>query len=549
MALALYRKYRPQTFGDITGQHHVKITLQNELSTDRVAHAYLFVGPRGVGKTTTARILAKAVNCEKRKAGESEPCDECPSCTAIREGRALDVTEIDAASNTGVDNVRETVIDGARFTPTSMKRKVFVIDEVHMLSTSAFNALLKTLEEPPAHAMFILATTELHKVPATIVSRCQRFDFRKIATPDLQARLAKMAAQEGREVAPSVIAALARAGGGSLRDAETLLAQVLSVTDGAIGDDEASLVLPRSDATLALAFLEAALRRDAGASLSAVATIGEEGVDPVRFADDCIAMLRMMLLTKLERDAGLLAGEYDAETAAAVGRVATDASLPRVTAAIELLLTKRDQMKRLDAGLLPLELAAVEIAAEPTMSQEPGARSQGPAPVVKGQEARRPGGQEPVVVHPTPPTAMSAAPAAPIAAAPVAPMRATARAEKTTIDDVRRQWQDFIGTVGEMNHSLPFVLNVSAPLRMDDGVLVIGTRYPFHCDKLNEEKHYRSLRAAVEKVFGEDFSLRAEVSADVTGEREGDVAPLTVPMEKDPALSAVLSALGGKVVE
>src|SRR3989344_5558425 len=188
MATTLYRKYRPQTFAEVVGQNHIKTTLQNELEKDKIAHAYLFSGPRGLGKTTMARLFAKAVNCLTRKSGQSEPCNQCNSCQEVITGRSLDVIEIDAASHTGVDNVRENIIENSRFTPTSRKFKVFIIDEVHMLSTSAFNALLKTLEEPPEHAIFILATTEIHKVPETIVSRCQHFDFHKVPTADIVKR-------------------------------------------------------------------------------------------------------------------------------------------------------------------------------------------------------------------------------------------------------------------------------------------------------------------------------------------------------------------------
>src|SRR3989344_7401849 len=169
MSLTLYRKYRPQTFAELVGQNHIKLTLESELSNGTLAHAYLFSGPRGLGKTTTARLLAKAVNCLNRMSTESEPCNHCASCEETMNGRTLDVIEIDAASHTGVDNVRENIIEHSRFAPTSRKYKVFIIDEVHMLSTSAFNALLKTLEEPPAHVLFVLATTELRKVPQTII--------------------------------------------------------------------------------------------------------------------------------------------------------------------------------------------------------------------------------------------------------------------------------------------------------------------------------------------------------------------------------------------
>ncbi len=194
MSQAIYIKYRPALFEDLVGQNHIKVTLQNEIENNRIAHAYLFSGPRGVGKTTTARLLAKAINCEDKKT--TEACDKCSFCKEINAKRSMDVIEIDAASHTGVDNVRENIIENSRFTPQHLKYKVFIIDEVHMLSLSAFNALLKTLEEPPEHVIFILATTEIHRVPETIISRCQRFDFKRVNIDDLISRLKYIAGKE-----------------------------------------------------------------------------------------------------------------------------------------------------------------------------------------------------------------------------------------------------------------------------------------------------------------------------------------------------------------
>ncbi|MCG2695410.1 DNA polymerase III subunit gamma/tau [Candidatus Parcubacteria bacterium] len=193
----LYRKYRPQNFKEVVNQNHIKITLENEIKTGKTAHAYLFCGPRGVGKTTMARVMVKTVNCLNRKAADSDPCNECEICKDITAGRSLDIIEIDAASHTGVENVRENIIASARVAPSRCKYKVFIIDEAHMLSISAFNALLKIIEEPPAYVMFILCTTEVHKVPTTIISRCQRFDFKRIGVNDIVKKLNYIIKNEG----------------------------------------------------------------------------------------------------------------------------------------------------------------------------------------------------------------------------------------------------------------------------------------------------------------------------------------------------------------
>ncbi|MFN7088813.1 MAG: DNA polymerase III subunit gamma/tau, partial [Candidatus Paceibacteria bacterium] len=225
--LALYRKYRPKTFGEVLNQAVVKQTLQNAIRLGKVSHAYLFAGPRGTGKTTIARLIAKSLNCQKRKPDESEPCNECKMCQEMNAGRALDLIEIDAASNRGIDEIRE-LRDGIKFSPVKGKYKVFIIDEAHMLTPPAFNALLKTLEEPPEHAIFILATTEPEKLPPTILSRVQRFDFRRISISDIIKKLQKDIKEEGLKAEPEALYLIASVSEGSIRDAESLLAQVVA---------------------------------------------------------------------------------------------------------------------------------------------------------------------------------------------------------------------------------------------------------------------------------------------------------------------------------
>ena len=302
MYQALYRKYRPQTFDDVVGQQGVTQTLKNQLQTGRLSHAYLFTGTRGTGKTTCAKILAKAVNCENPQDGN--PCNRCAACRSIDAGACMDVLEIDAASNNGVDSVR-ALRDDAVYTPAEVKKRVYIIDEVHMLSLSAFNALLKIIEEPPEHLLFILATTELHKVPATILSRCQRFAFRRIVPEDIVGRLNYIAYQESIELEPDAASFLARLADGGLRDAVSLLDQCASAAQGAVTVDEACKVLGLAGARQTAALMEAVGRHDAAAALSIFNTQYAEGKDLGAMLDELCAVARDLLILRTAPQAGI----------------------------------------------------------------------------------------------------------------------------------------------------------------------------------------------------------------------------------------------------
>jgi DNA polymerase-3 subunit gamma/tau len=278
--LVLARKWRPQTFAQIIGQPHVSQTLQNAIQARRVAHAYLFTGARGVGKTSVARILAKALNCEHGLS--AQPCNDCSNCREITQGNAVDVQEIDGASNTGVDNIRE-LRETIRYRPAKSRHKIYIIDEVHMLSTAAFNALLKTLEEPPEHIVFIFATTEPHKIPATILSRCQRFDFRRIATSQIVAHLETIAREERLQLPEPVLYSIAREAEGSMRDAQSLLEQVLAFSvDGRV-DTEVLDLLGVIDRHSVQRVGRAILQGEAGTCLEVVADLYRRGIDIKRF--------------------------------------------------------------------------------------------------------------------------------------------------------------------------------------------------------------------------------------------------------------------------
>ncbi|MFA6536963.1 MAG: DNA polymerase III subunit gamma/tau [Patescibacteria group bacterium] len=296
--MALYRKYRPQTFAQVTGQNHAKITLQNEIASENLGHAYLFCGPRGTGKTTLARLFAKAINCQNRQA-DAEPCNECESCLAISSGRSLDIVEIDAASHTGVDNIRENIIESTRFSPSKRQYKVYIIDEVHMLSMAAFNALLKILEEPPKYVIFILATTEVHKIPATVLSRCQRFDLKKLNFQDLVKRLRMISDSEKITIDDNVLEVVARQSGGCARDAESLLEQVFSLGREKITLATAELVLPRVLGEDFLRFWEIILQKRTADGFSFVSELNKNGVDFNLFIDGFVDFLRRILVYKI----------------------------------------------------------------------------------------------------------------------------------------------------------------------------------------------------------------------------------------------------------
>ncbi|MGH9752542.1 MAG: DNA polymerase III subunit gamma/tau [Blastocatellia bacterium] len=305
------RKYRPQSFADLTGQEHISRTLGNALDQRRLHHAYLFSGVRGTGKTTTARILARGLNCHTGVT--SRPCLQCPSCVEVASGNSLDVLEIDAASNTGVDNVRDVIINNIAMAPARDRYKVFVIDEVHMLSASAFNALLKTLEEPPSHVTFIMATTELHKVPDTILSRCQQFEFRQIPTEKIFQRLREIAAGEGVKISDAALREIARAGAGSLRDAQSAFDQVIAFSGDQISEEDVTIALGLVSAATLGRFAEAVANRNTSEILNLVEEVFVRGYDLRNFTRELTAYLRHLLVVKSGISGSDLLGVTDVE--------------------------------------------------------------------------------------------------------------------------------------------------------------------------------------------------------------------------------------------
>ena len=296
MTQALYRKYRPKGWAEVIGQDHIVQTLKNAIASDRVGHAYLFAGPRGTGKTTLARLLAKAVNCLAEDP-KKRPCNECVNCKAVNENRFMDLIEIDAASNTGVEDIRE-LRDKINFSPSQGKFKIYIIDEVHMLSTAAFNALLKTLEEPPPHAIFVLATTEIHKIPATVLSRCQRHEFRRVPVDEILANLKQMATAEGLKADEDALVLIARQATGSMRDAQSLLDQ-LSSMGTTITLELAQTVLGTATSQTVLAVVGSIREHQPAAGLDAIHRALDAGADPRTLARQIVEYLRDLMLIQM----------------------------------------------------------------------------------------------------------------------------------------------------------------------------------------------------------------------------------------------------------
>lgn len=356
MYQALYRKWRPRTFSDVVGQEHITSTLRRQVAEGRLSHAYLFTGTRGTGKTTCAKILARAVNCEHPVNGD--PCNRCPSCLGIESGRLLDVIELDAASNNGVDSVR-ALRDEAIYAPAQVKRRVYIVDEVHMLSTPAFNALLKILEEPPEHLMFILATTELHKVPATILSRCQRFSFRRILPQNIISHLSFIAREEQIDLKDDGAALLARLSDGALRDALSLLDQC-AAAGGTIDAPAVLETLGLAGSVQTAQLMELVLRRDVRGALSLLGELYRGGKDVGAVLGELSALARELLISATAGEGGesLLTGAYDAQTLAALQKQGSSARFLQLCTILQETTARLQQSvdRRTDAELCLLKL-------------------------------------------------------------------------------------------------------------------------------------------------------------------------------------------------
>lgn len=356
----IYRKYRPQTFSEVVGQEHIIKTLTSEIITGNISHAYLFAGPRGTGKTTMARLLAKAINCLDHSS--FEPCNKCESCTDIMDGRALDLIEIDAASNRGIDEIRD-LREIVRFAPAKSKYKVFVIDEAHQLTKEAFNALLKTLEEPPAHAIFILATTEAHKMLPTILSRVQRFDFKKLSLPEIIKKLEMVVRKERIKVDEKALRIIALNSEGFMRDAESMLGQVIAFSgDGTITVEDVENILGIVDINLAIKFIDLLAGKNSKEALIFIDKFVNQGYDLVQFIQSLINYSRKLLLIRISKDLSkLIKEELSAEQLNTAIKQMEKFSVSELLKIIELFIGTLYKMKYSSFPQIEVELVVVEI--------------------------------------------------------------------------------------------------------------------------------------------------------------------------------------------
>jgi len=510
-----YRKWRPQLLAEVVGQEHVTRTLLNALAKERVSHAYLFCGPRGTGKTSTARNLAKAINCLTN--GQGEPCNTCDMCLAITEGRALDVIEIDAASNRRIDEIRD-LRERVNYAPNQARRKVYIIDEVHMLTNEASNALLKTLEEPPPHVIFILATTETHKIIPTILSRCQRFDFHRLTQKDVIEKLTRIAGSEGITIEDEAMRLIARAATGSLRDAENLLQQMMTYYGNEVSLKQAQALLGISGDERARELAGHIVGGDVAAGIATINNVNSDGLDLRQFNRDLVEYLRLLLLVKTGSAASL---ELTAEDVKELKELADKATLGRILRAVK-------RFGQLDLGLdnystLPLELALVdctlpetEVRPAPARRAEPEKAASNPAPKAAPASTLKPPPPPPEAKNePAAPTrATQPAPAAekpaPAAEAPPPTPAASPLAAGNAIEQLQQQWSKIINMAPDGLGKTPAaaLLRSARPMSLEDDTITVAFKYSYHKEKMDSIDNQKTADKIVSSFLGRPCKVR-----------------------------------------
>lgn len=563
---SLYRRYRPQVFTDVVGQEHVTHTLRNALKSrpPRVSHAYLFCGPRGTGKTTTARLLAKGLNCETGPT--PDPCCQCDMCQRIARGSAMDVLEIDAASNTGVDKVRDVIIEKVNYAPAEGRYRVYIIDEVHQLSSHAFNALLKTLEEPPPHVVFILATTETHKVPGTILSRCQRFDFKPISPREIVQRMQLVCATEELEIEPTALARIARAAEGSARDALSILEQASAYSDGSITELEVEAVLGTVSQELLFDLTEAIAHHDTSRAIMLVHEAVNRGKDVQQLLLSMGGHLRDLLLLNLDCTVDELA-VVPTEIIERMKIQAKQIGRRRLGSAISVVCEAEKEMRANSQHRLITELTLFKLAdssAESPSDAQPSPEEPRPAPFSppeplrprllsptkpssgpatstrKDEQATGSGskprsdeaGQEALMEEGTPLTVASEK-----AGEKAAPAR-TGEVVPTDVQTVRELWKKVLSKARKHGASLPAVLMDATPVSLANDTVVLEFANQFHHDHVAEVSKRKLVGEIVSEVLGHPVGIRCTLRVGKKGRDES-------PVRREDISTAVAEGVAG----
>ncbi len=509
--LVLARKWRPKVFDDVIGQEYIIQTLKNAISTGKTAHAFIFSGPRGVGKTSTARIVAKALNC--KDGPTNVPCSECTHCAEIAEGNSLDVIEIDAASHTGVKDIRE-IIENVKYLPSSGKTKIYIIDEAHMLSQSAFNALLKTLEEPPPHVLFILATTDVQKIPVTILSRCQRYDFKKVSTDKIKDRINLVTSAENINIKEETIYLIAQESEGSLRDALSLLDQLVATFGTDIKHEEATRILGLLDNQLLMRAVSAVFKKDTKMCLETLNDASLKGVSPKRFAEDLLKMLRNALIIKAcGRE---IQSSISDEETKQIELLSTDHSIESLELLFNLMLKGAEEVQQSCYPQMALEVALVKLTiVDTSISLEEILKS---IERLKGQ-----------LVNTTPPPYYKkdsqSQPARKLAKSQkdkepeIGSRGGTKRPEKIEEDErTNVDGLDFLRFLKEKKPVIAMQLEHAESMKFGDSTIEL--RFPpqsIHYDYIVRKETQDTIRKLSKEFFGKDYKIVAQESSSNSG--------------------------------
>jgi DNA polymerase-3 subunit gamma/tau len=534
--LVFARKWRPRDFDEVVGQEHITKTLKSAILANKIAHAYIFAGPQGVGKTSCARILAKALNCEKGPT--AKPCGSCPACNEINEGQSLDVIEIDGASNRGIDEIR-TLRENVKFAPLRGKNKIYIIDEVHMLTPEAFNALLKTLEEPPAFVKFIFATTQPQKVLPTILSRCQRFDFTRILNIRIIEKLKDICSQEKISIGDDVLFAIAKASDGSLRDAESILDQLISFSQKDVTLDDVVLVLGVIEQQAFLDFVDNFIAGEAGRAIELIAEVATRGKDLNYFLEGLLEHYRNLMVIKVVKsEAGALV-DLPKDVLAKIVEQARQITISDILLSINQIFAAQDMAKKLNSPRIPLEILAVKLSSmgEKKLLAEPAGEAE---PNKVSLEQKKPSYTE----TKKPFSILKEEKG-------VADNSLTSFSRETpacTLDDVKSKWDVLISNLSSVKMSVATYLRQATPMKLEHGTLTIG--FPkeavFFKEAMTDRDNLKVLSSGLDVlltgVLKTEFVISDALNAPA-------LETIETTVEKNPFLKVTLDLFQGKVVK